>query len=85
MTYIPMLRPRKEAAGLLQRVARPRLEPVIDDYPTYYPKHVLNVALTVIPCEIHVVDSNGLWPCPRPRFLNGLPLDASTNHSRTHA
>ena len=40
-------------------MARPRSACVIDDYPTYYPKHVLNVALTVIPCEIHVVDSNG--------------------------
>ena len=60
VTYIPYVETkRKEASGLLQGWLEHARACIIDDYPTYYPKHVLNTALSVIPCEIHVVDSNG--------------------------
>ena len=60
VTYIPYVETkRKQASGLLKGWLEHARACVIDDYPTYYPKHVLNVALSVIPCEIHVVDSNG--------------------------
>ena len=60
VTYIPYVETkRKEASGLLKGWLEHARLCVIDDYPTYYPKHVLDTALTVTPCEIHVVDSNG--------------------------
>ena len=60
VTYIPYVETKKrEASGLLKGWLEHAKVCVIDDYPTYYPKHVLDTALTVIPCEIHVVDSNG--------------------------
>ena len=60
VTYIPYVETkRKEASGLLKGWLEHARLCVIDDYPTYYPKHVLDTALSVIPCEIHVVDSNG--------------------------
>ena len=60
VTYIPYVETnRRQASGLLKGWLDRSRACVIDDYPTYYPKHVLNVALSVIPCEIHVVDSNG--------------------------
>ena len=60
VTYIPYAETkRKEASGLLQAWLQVARACVIDDYPTYYPKHVLNTAIAVKPCEIHVVDSNG--------------------------
>ncbi len=60
VTYIPYVETkRREASGLLKGWLEHARLCVIDDYPTYYPKHVLDTALTVMPCEIHVVDSNG--------------------------
>ncbi len=60
VTYIPYIETkRKEASGLLKAWLQRAKICVIDDYPTYYPKHVLNTALKVKPCEIRVVDSNG--------------------------
>ena len=58
--YIPYVETkRKEASGLLKEWLKHARALVIDDYPTYYPKHVLNTAISVKPCEVHVVDSNG--------------------------
>ena len=60
VTYVPYVETkRKEASNLLKTWLEHARACVIDDYPTYYPKHVLNTALEVKPCEIHVVDSNG--------------------------
>jgi len=60
VTYIPYIETkRKEASGLLKAWLQRAKICIIDDYPTYYPKHVLNTALKVKPCEIRVVDSNG--------------------------
>ena len=60
VTYVPYAETkRKEASGLLQGWLKNARACVIDDYPTYYPKHVLNTAIAVKPCEVHVVDSNG--------------------------
>ena len=60
VTYIPYVETkRKEASTLLKTWLHHAFACVIDDYPTYYPKHVLNTALEVKPCEVHVVDSNG--------------------------
>ncbi len=60
VTYVPYVETkRKEASGLLRGWLHRARACVIDDYPTYYPKHVLNTAIDVKPCEVHVVDSNG--------------------------
>ena len=60
ITYVPYVETkRKEASGLLKGWLQRARACVIDDYPTYYPKHVLNTAISVKPCEVHVVDSNG--------------------------
>ncbi|RJU96500.1 MAG: deoxyribodipyrimidine photolyase [Candidatus Poseidoniales archaeon] len=60
VTYVPYVETkRKEASTLLKTWLHHAFACVIDDYPTYYPKHVLNTALEVKPCEVHVVDSNG--------------------------
>jgi len=60
VTYIPYVETkRKEASGLLKGWLKRAKACVIDDFPTYYPLHVLNTALTIKPCEIHAVDSNG--------------------------
>jgi len=76
VTYIPYVETkRKEASGLLKGWLDHARACIIDDYPTYYPKHVLNVALSVIPCEIHVVDSNGFMA------MRGQGRDFSTAYS----
>jgi len=60
VSYIPYAETKTgEASGLLKGWLQVAKMAVIDDYPTYYPQHVLNTALTVNPCELHVVDSNG--------------------------
>ncbi|MCH1540371.1 MAG: hypothetical protein L7S56_02905 [Candidatus Poseidonia sp.] len=60
VTYIPYTETTsREASGLLEEWLQFATACIIDDYPTYYPLHVLNTALKVSPCELHVVDSNG--------------------------
>jgi len=60
VTYIPYVETKqKEASGLLKGWLKRAKACVIDDFPTYYPLHVLTTALTIKPCEIHAVDSNG--------------------------
>ena len=60
VTYIPYVETRpKEASGLLEIWLGQATACVIDDFPTYYPRHVLETALKFKTCELHVVDSNG--------------------------
>ena len=60
VTYIPYVETRpKEASGLLEVWLKQATACVIDDFPTYYPRHVLETALQFNTCELHVVDSNG--------------------------
>ena len=60
VTYIPYVETKpKEASGLLKAWMEYAKILVIDDYPTYHPKKVVDYAISYNSCEIHCVDSNG--------------------------
>ncbi|MDA0715685.1 MAG: deoxyribodipyrimidine photolyase [archaeon] len=60
VAYIPYVETKpKEASGLLKAWMEFAKILVIDDYPTYHPKKVIEHAISYNSCEIHCVDSNG--------------------------
>lgn len=60
ITYIPYVESRlKEGKGLLEEWMNNADTLVIDDFPTYHPRRVLEIAIKMAKCEIHCVDSNG--------------------------
>ena len=60
VTYIPYVETKTgEAKGLLKEWMKHSKYLVIDDYPTYFPKKVVEHAISYNSCEIHCVDSNG--------------------------
>jgi len=63
VTYIPYVETKEhEAKGLLKAWMKKAKICVIDDYPTYYPQQVIQAALHMELCELHLVDSNGFMP-----------------------
>ena len=60
VTYIPYVETKpKEAKGLLKKWMEFADTLVIDEYPTYFPKRVIETAIRFASCPVHVVDSNG--------------------------
>ncbi len=63
ITYVPYVEHKaKEGKGLLSRWMENAQILVIDDFPTYHPRKVLEIAISIAKCEIHCVDSNGFIP-----------------------
>lgn len=60
IAYIPYVETKpKEAKGLLEQWMKNAEILVIDDFPTYHPRRVFEIAISIAKCEIHCVDSNG--------------------------
>jgi len=60
VTYIPYVETKpNEAKGLLAKWMEYADALVIDEYPVYFPKKVIQSAVRIGKCEIHLVDSNG--------------------------
>ncbi len=60
VTYIPYVETKpKEAKSLLQTWMQHAKILVIDDYPTYYPRKVIEHAISFGSCEVRCIDSNG--------------------------
>ena len=63
ITYVPYVETElNEGKGLMSRWMDNARVLVIDDFPTYYPRKVLEIAISIGKCEIHCVDSNGFIP-----------------------
>ena len=63
ITYVPYVETElNEGKGLLSQWMDNAQVLVIDDFPTYYPRKVLEIAISIGKCEIHCVDSNGFIP-----------------------
>ena len=60
VTYVPYVETKpNEAKGLLSKWMEFADALVIDDYPSYYPRKVKDLAIKMASCEVHLVDSNG--------------------------
>lgn len=60
ITYVPYVETKpNEARGLLEKWIEYADVMVIDDFPVYLPKKVVEIAVSIGKCEIHCVDSNG--------------------------
>ena len=63
ITYVPYVETElNEGKGLMSQWMDNAQVFVIDDFPTYYPRKVLEIAISIGKCEIHCVDSNGFIP-----------------------
>lgn len=60
ITYIPYVETKpNEARGLLEKWMEYADVMVIDDFPVYHPRRVMEIAVSIGKCDIHCVDSNG--------------------------
>ena len=60
ITYMPYVETRPgEARGLLEKWMEYADVMVIDDFPVYHPRRVLEIAISIGKCDVHCVDSNG--------------------------
>ena len=60
ITYIPYVETKpREARGLLEKWMEHADVLVIDDFPVYHPRRVMEIAISIGKCEVHSVDSNG--------------------------
>ncbi|MFL2961666.1 MAG: deoxyribodipyrimidine photolyase [Candidatus Poseidoniaceae archaeon] len=60
ITYIPYVETKpNEARGLLEKWMEYADVMVIDDFPVYHPRRVMEIAISIGKCDIHCVDSNG--------------------------
>lgn len=60
ITYIPYVETKpNEARGLLEKWMECADVMVIDEFPVYHPRRVMEIAISLGKCEIHCVDSNG--------------------------
>ena len=60
ITYIPYVETRPgEARGLLEKWMEYADAMVIDDFPVYHPRRVMEIAIAIGKCDVHCVDSNG--------------------------
>ena len=60
ITYIPYVETKpREARGLLEKWMEHADALVIDDFPVYHPRRVMEIAISMGKCEVHSVDSNG--------------------------
>ena len=60
ITYIPYVETRPgEARGLLEKWMEYADVMVIDDFPVYHPRRVMEIAIAIGKCDVHCVDSNG--------------------------
>ena len=60
ITYIPYVETKpNEARGLMERWIENASIFVIDDFPVYHPRRVMEIAISIGKSEIHCVDSNG--------------------------
>jgi len=58
--YIPYVETKiREARGLLEKWMEFADVLVMDDFPVYHPRKVMEIAIEIGKCEIHSVDSNG--------------------------
>ncbi len=64
ITYIPYVETKpREARGLLEKWMDYADVLVMDDFPVYHPRKVMEIAVSLGKCEIHSVDSNGFMSC----------------------
>ena len=60
VTYVPYVETKhNEARGLLEKWMEHATVLVIDDFPVYFPRRVIEIASEIDKCEVHCVDSNG--------------------------
>ena len=60
ITYIPYVETKPgEARGLLEKWMEYADVMVIDDFPVYHPRRVMEIAISIGKCDVHCVDSNG--------------------------
>tara|TARA_B100000242_G_scaffold153577_1_gene109676 strand:- start:985 stop:2544 length:1560 start_codon:yes stop_codon:yes gene_type:complete len=60
VTYVPYVETKhNEARGLLEKWMEHAAVLVIDDFPVYFPRRVIEIASEIDKCEVHCVDSNG--------------------------
>lgn len=60
ITYIPYVETKpNEARGLLEKWMEYADVMIIDDFPVYHPRRVMEIAVSIGKCDIHCVDSNG--------------------------
>ena len=60
ITYIPYVETKpNEARGLLEKWLEHAALLVIDDFPVYHPRKVMEISVALNKCEVHCVDSNG--------------------------
>ena len=60
ITYVPYVETKpKEGRGLLENWMEYADVLVIDDFPVYHPKKIIEIAKSIGKCEIHCVDSSG--------------------------
>ena len=63
LTYVPWVETHKETGnGLLRRLSRKSCAVVIDNYPTYLPREIMNRASEICYVSLEAVDSNGVLP-----------------------
>ena len=60
ITYVPYVETKpNEARGLLEKWMEYADVMIIDDFPVYHPRRVMEIAISIGKCDIHCVDSNG--------------------------
>ena len=63
LSYVPWVETHKETGnGLLRRLSRKSCAVVIDNYPTYLPRDIMNRASEICYVSLEAVDSNGILP-----------------------
>lgn len=63
LSYVPWVETHKETGnGLLRRLSRKSCAVVIDNYPTYLPREIMNRASEICYVSLETVDSNGVLP-----------------------
>ena len=63
ISYLPWVETHRETGnGLFRKLSRKSCAVVIDDYPTYLPKTVMDKAREICSVSLEAVDSNGIIP-----------------------
>jgi len=65
--FIPWVStPLQSDTGLLQRLSKRASVVITDLFPTYFPKHVIDVAKEILDVRLEAIDSNGVIPLSLP-------------------